>query len=173
MSLEVRLDAIDAPHARQLIEELLVDLNERYGDVPTAEEDEAYLNELTPEHASAPNGAFVVAWLDGEPVGCGALRPGRAPGIVEIKRMYVRPGVRGRGISRALLAALEARAGALGYAQMQLETGIRQPEAIALYESSGWSPIAAYGPYAEHGWTRCFAKETPTDADARRRAGEG
>jgi GNAT superfamily N-acetyltransferase len=163
MTLEVRLDAIDAPHARRLIEELLVDLHERYGDQPTAEEDDAYRNELTAEHASAPNGAFVVAWLDGEPVGCGALRPGRAAGIAEIKRMYVRPDARGRGISRLLLGALEAQAAQLGYAQTQLETGIRQPEAIALYESSGWSPITAYGPYADHGWTRCFAKEVRPD----------
>jgi GNAT superfamily N-acetyltransferase len=62
--------------------------------------------------------------------------------------MYVRPGARGHGIARALLAACEDAARALGYTELWLETGTAQPEAIALYTSSGYAPIARFGQFA-------------------------
>lgn len=99
---------------------------------------------------------FVVAYLDGEPVGCGALRP---PG--EVKRMYVDPTRRGAGIGRAILADLEARAAKAGYDRLVLETSIRQPEAIALYERAGFTPIPCYGDYATSTISRCFEKHLP------------
>ena len=156
--VDVRVDSIDAPHARTLIAELHRDLNARYGVVAEPLGD-SYLDEISVEESSSPLGVFVLAWRDGEPVGCGALRPGHAGGAVEVKRMYVRPQARGEGISRLLLAALETHAGALGYARLELETGIKQPEAMALYESAGWTPIAGYGEYAGHPWTRCYGKD--------------
>ncbi|MGY2078953.1 GNAT family N-acetyltransferase [Modestobacter sp. SYSU DS0657] len=83
---------------------------------------------------------------DGTPIGCGALRP-LGPDEAEIKRMYVVPGARGRGVSRLLLAGLEAEAVTRGWTTVRLETGVRQPEAIALYRSTGYRPVEAFGHY--------------------------
>lgn len=91
-------------------------------------------------------GHMVVAYQGGEPVGCGAFKPYEAD-AVEIKRMYVQPAHRGRGVARAVLAELEHWAGELGYARCVLETGQKQPEAIALYQRSGYAFIPNYGQY--------------------------
>jgi GNAT superfamily N-acetyltransferase len=99
---------------------------------------------------SAADAAVVLVARDagGEAVGCGALRP-LGDGVAEIKRMYVVPAARGRGLSKLLLAGLEAAARDRGWTTLRLETGPRQPEAIALYEGAGYRPIAAFGPYAD------------------------
>lgn len=81
---------------------------------------------------------------DGTPVGCGALRP-LGDTETEVKRMYVVPPARGRGISRLLLAGLEAEALRRGWTTVRLETGVRQPEAVALYTSAGYRPVEAFG----------------------------
>ncbi|MGY1838793.1 MULTISPECIES: GNAT family N-acetyltransferase [unclassified Modestobacter] len=105
----------------------------------------------TGEPGVPPSAADVAVVLlarddDGTPIGCGALRPlGAAE--AEIKRMYVVPGARGRGVSKLLLAGLEAEAVARGWTTVRLETGVRQPEAIALYTSTGYRPIEAFGHY--------------------------
>ena len=83
---------------------------------------------------------------DGTPVGCGALRP-LDPGAAEVKRMYVVPAARGRGISRLVLGGLEEEARRRGWASLKLETGPRQPEAVGLYTSAGYRPVAAFGHY--------------------------
>ncbi|CCH90625.1 Acetyltransferase (GNAT) family protein [Modestobacter italicus] len=83
---------------------------------------------------------------DGTPVGCGALRP-LGPGAAELKRMYVVPAARGRGISRLLLVALEAEAAARGWTTLRLETGTRQPAAVGLYTAAGYRPVEAFGHY--------------------------
>jgi putative acetyltransferase len=88
----------------------------------------------------------VVAYADDEPVGCGAFKE-YAPDSVEIKRMFVQPAHRQRGVARAVLAALETLAAELGYANCVLETGKRQPEAIALYQRSGYELTPNYGQY--------------------------
>jgi putative acetyltransferase len=88
---------------------------------------------------------FVVGSLDGAPVGCGALR--LATGFAEIKRMYVRPDNRGNGVGRRLLAHLEELAAETGRTHVRLETGISQPEAIALYERAGYRRIPPFAPY--------------------------
>lgn len=88
---------------------------------------------------------FVTAGLDGRPVGCAALRLDSAYG--EVKRMFVLPETRGAGIGRALLAHLEMLARARGLPCLRLETGVAQPEAIALYEASGFRRIAPFSPY--------------------------
>ena len=81
-----------------------------------------------------PNGgAYVVGWEDGRAVAGGALKR-LEPGVAEIKRMYVVPDARGRGLARRLLAALEDTARELGYARVRLDTGASQPHARALYE---------------------------------------
>ena len=82
----------------------------------------------------------------GTPLGCGALRR-LDDDAAEVKRMYVVPEARGRGVSKALLAGLEDAARECGWGTLRLETGPRQPEAIGLYERAGYRPIAAFGAY--------------------------
>jgi GNAT superfamily N-acetyltransferase len=83
---------------------------------------------------------------DGVPVGCGALRE-LGDGAAEVKRMFVVPAARGRGVSKAVLGALEDAARERGWTTLRLETGPRQPEAIALYTGAGYEPIGAFGAY--------------------------
>lgn len=85
-------------------------------------------------------GHVVVAYLDNRAVGCGAIKP-YSDKIIEIKRMFVLPVFRGQGIAGAVLAELERWAADLGFAEAILETGKKQPEAIRLYEKSGYSLI--------------------------------
>jgi GNAT superfamily N-acetyltransferase len=100
---------------------------------------------------------FVVALVDGEPVGCGAIQPADDQ-TVELKRMYVGPAHRRGGIGRRMLAALEDLAAGSHYRVVRLEAGCWQPDAIRLYESSGYRPIPAYGPYAGNPYSRCYEK---------------
>jgi GNAT superfamily N-acetyltransferase len=88
----------------------------------------------------------VVAYVEGEPVGCGAFKE-YWPEAVEIKRMFVRPGHRGQGVAAAVLSGLEKWAAELRYKECVLETGFKQPEAIRLYEKSGYTRIPNYGQY--------------------------
>jgi GNAT superfamily N-acetyltransferase len=83
---------------------------------------------------------------DGTPIGCGALRA-LEPGTAEVKRMYVVPAARGRGVSRLVLAGLEDEALARGWTTLRLETGPRQPEAVGLYTGAGYHPVSAFGHY--------------------------
>jgi putative acetyltransferase len=99
-----------------------------------------------------PRAAFVVARIDGEPVGCGALRPLDAH-AAEVKRMYTRAAYRRKGVAQAILAELERLAVAFGYTTIKLQTGPRQPEAAALYARVGYYPIARYS----GNWERVLA----------------
>ena len=90
-----------------------------------------------------PTGAFLVVRDAGEPLGCGAVRV-LEPGSAELKHMWVSPRLRGRGIGRALLAALEAEARALGCATVRLDTSPLLAEAVALYRSVGYGEIPRY-----------------------------
>ena len=100
----------------------------------------------TPPSATDVGVVLLARDAEGTAIGCGALRElGR--GVAELKRMYVVPEARGRGVSRLLLAALEAAAVERGWTTLRLETGTRQPEAIGLYESAGYRPIPAFGAY--------------------------
>ena len=98
-----------------------------------------------------PGGTFLVAVEDGEPVACGGLRT-LAPGLGEIKRMYVVPGARRRGHARRLLVELEACARELGHERVRLDTNAAQPEALELYETTGYVEIGDYNgsPTATH-----------------------
>ncbi|MCL3863150.1 GNAT family N-acetyltransferase [Actinotalea sp. K2] len=104
--------------------------------------------------------ATVVVSVDGEVAGCGALRAadGYRDGVGELKRMFVRPPFRGRGLSRLVLAELERRAVEQGLRRLLLETGVRQPEAIGLYRSAGYRRIPNYGPYVEEADSVCYAR---------------
>lgn len=88
----------------------------------------------------------VVAYIDEKAVGCGAFKE-YAPQIAEIKRMYVLENMRGRGIAGEILAELESWAKELSFTECILETGLKQPEAIRLYQKSGYEIIPNYGQY--------------------------
>jgi GNAT superfamily N-acetyltransferase len=109
-----------------------------------------------PEQFRAPYGGFFVLNVDGVDVACGGVRP-LAEGIGEVKRMYVEPSARGRGLSRVVLGELVGFARTAGYRELWLETGLRQPEAIALYESAGFTPIPKYGQYKDEPESRCYS----------------
>lgn len=99
----------------------------------------------------------LVAYEEGVPVGCGAIRE-LTPEAMEVKRMYVLPELRGKGIATAVLGELETWSRELGYVKCVLETGKRQPEAIGLYKKSGYSITPNYGQYVGVENSVCFAK---------------
>jgi GNAT superfamily N-acetyltransferase len=155
--LDLRSLPLDHPDGLVLVEELQAFYASRYGDGDT-----------TPMRAGEfvpPAGYFVIGYVDGEPAACGGWRaregdePGLADGDAELKRMYVRAAHRGRGRARALLAHLEDAARAAGRRRLVLETGLRQPEAIALYRSAGYAPTTKFGVYRDEPDSRCFAKD--------------
>ena len=115
-------------------------------------------DEPPPSDFEPPEGAFLVAMLDGRPIGCGGVCRYDEE-TAELRRMYVVPDARGNGVSRRILAALEAEARSLGYRALRLETGELQHEAIGLYTTAGFTPIARYGPYVDDARSRCFEKE--------------
>jgi SAM-dependent methyltransferase/GNAT superfamily N-acetyltransferase len=138
--------------ARSLIEALNAELSSRYP------EDGATHFRLDPNEVAPGQGAFLVARRAGRPVGCGAVRRVEAE-IGEVKRMYVSPEARSGGVGRAVLAALENEARALGLVRLVLETGVRQPEAITLYERAGFARIPAFGEYVNSPLSVCMAKD--------------
>jgi GNAT superfamily N-acetyltransferase len=101
---------------------------------------------LDPAETARGRGAFLVIYRGEVAVGCGALRLLDAD-TAELKRMYVSPAERGRGLGRLLVAELEAEARALGVRRLVLETGIRQEAALGLYQAVGFQPIPLYGEY--------------------------
>ena len=149
--------AYDHPDSQKLIVDIQQVYVDRYG--------EADVTPVDPAEFAAPLGHFVVGYLDGVPVACGGWRAHDAtqdslrPGDAEIKRMYVAEAVRGRGLARLVLASLEAAARAAGRTRMVLETGLRQPEAIGLYQSNGYARIDNFGVYRHHPESLCFAKD--------------
>jgi len=149
----VRRADIASPVAQTLIAALNAELSARYP------EPGATHFRLDASEVAQGEGAFLVA-LDGTTsVGCGAVRR-LGPRTGEIKRMYVIPAMRGRGIGLTILAALEGEARALGLTRLVLETGIRQTEAIALYERAGFTRIPPFGEYVSSAATSvCMAKE--------------
>ena len=108
-----------------------------------------------------PDGVFLVVRDDeGAAVACGGVARFDAE-RGEIKRMYVAPELRGRGLGRRLLVELEAEAQRLGYRALVLETGDRQPEALGLYGSAGYERIPCYPPYDSRALSLCFEKRLP------------
>lgn len=99
----------------------------------------------------------LVARVDGHAVGCGAIRPFNT-GVMEVKRMFVLPEFRGKGIASGILSELERWAVELGAHACCLETGKNQPEAIALYQKCGYEHIPNYGQYAGVENSICFMK---------------
>lgn len=149
MHIQVRLESPASPDAMQLIEELQAHLGAQY---PVESQHGYSIEQLLRERV-----AFFVARLAGDVAGCGGVQH-YTDGYGELKRMYVRPAFRGRGVARALLERLAAQALRDGAAALRLETGIHQHEAIALYVSAGFREIGPFGPYTEDPNSRFFEK---------------
>lgn len=99
----------------------------------------------------------IVLYKNGIPFGCGAIKPFNSDSV-EIKRMFTTPDSRGTGIASLILNALETWALELGYTSCVLETGVKQPEAIALYKKNGYKSIPNYGQYEHVENSKCFKK---------------
>jgi GNAT superfamily N-acetyltransferase len=138
--------------ARALTTDLEAELLDQYQGVPGS----GGLPE--PGIFEPPDGAFLVGWEDGRAVACGGVCRYGHEATAELRRMYVIPAARGRGLARVLLAAIEAEARSLGYEALRLETGNRQIEAIGLYESAGYARIDRYGPFVDDERSVCFEK---------------
>jgi putative acetyltransferase len=151
-TIQIKRVELTLPAALELIGALNVELQQRYPE-PGATHFRLDLDEVSPGR-----GAFLVAFLGGEPIGCGAVRLLNAFDA-EIKRMYVKPEARRRGVAKALLAALEAEAMDLGAKQLLLETGVRQQEAIGLYGGAGFTGIEPFGEYVDSPLSICMAKQ--------------
>lgn len=144
------------PAAEALVAQLVTELVARYG------------QEGASPAALADLDLVVVAEVDGVARACGGLRSLAGPlgaGPAEVKRMYVDPAARGTGLGRAVLRDLVARARDRGVPRLLLETGDRQPEAIGLYESEGWTPVEPFGPYAADPSARCYAIDLQRDLE--------
>jgi GNAT superfamily N-acetyltransferase len=142
------------PEVRALLEEIQRFYVQRYGG---PDDDSTGAGEFEP-----PNGVFLLGYLDDAVVVSGALRR-RDADLVEIKRMWVAEAARGKGLARTMLAELERRARDFGARRVVLSTGYRQPEAIALYESSGYErDVERFGRYADQDGAVFFGKDLPT-----------
>jgi GNAT superfamily N-acetyltransferase len=100
----------------------------------------------------------VVAYADGMPVGCGAIKK-YSDDTTEVKRMFVKQNLRGKGIARLVLTELERWASELNYAYCILQTGYKQPDAVGLYQKAGYKIIANYGQYVGTDTSVCMKKQ--------------
>lgn len=148
--IRLRAEAPSSPEARTLIAALDADLAQSYPP-------EVIFGLHDDDHDPARM-VFLVARRGDRAVACGALRS-LAADLGEVKRMYVVPQERGEGLSRLLLAAIEAIAIGRGHDRLRLETGNRSPASLSLYRSSGFREIPAYGEYAGNAYSVCFEKE--------------
>ncbi|AKJ12596.1 acetyltransferase [Streptomyces incarnatus] len=154
----IRRVRFDHPDAVKLNDEVQAEYHLRYGDGGDA-------TLLDPADFDPPRGVYLIAYDEHDrPVATGGWRSqdrndeGNEDGDAELKRMFVIAEMRGRGLARRMLAALEEDARMAGRVRMVLETGTKQPEAITLYTSSGYEPCAKFGYYRHHEDSRCFAK---------------
>jgi len=151
-TIEIRRAALTSPDAAWLIAALNTELT------ATFPEAGATHFSLTGAQVGVGEGAFVVAYLDDIAVGCGAVRR-LDETMAELKRMYVVPSLRGRGIGRAIVEALEREARLLGVTRVVLETGTRLAPAIKLYQAMGYARIPLFGEYLSSPDTSvCFGK---------------
>jgi GNAT superfamily N-acetyltransferase len=139
----------DNPDFRLLVKELDEELTSIYG------AKQAFYNPL---NALLQIQHVIVAYADDIPVGCGAIKKYNEDAM-EIKRMYVKPTYRNKGVARSILNALELWTKELKFNSCVLETGDKQPDAIYLYKKAGFDFIPNYGPYADDNESVCMRKE--------------
>jgi GNAT superfamily N-acetyltransferase len=164
-AIEIRPEQLTSQAANLLIAELNAELLETYP------EPGATHFRLDPDEVGPGRGVFLVAYENDRPVACGAVRR-IDHDAAELKRMYVAPSFRRRGVSWRLLEALEAEARRLGATRLVLETGVRQHAALALYASAGFRSITPYGEYVLSRLSVCLGKALASDQQARSE-GEG
>ncbi|KAA1376299.1 GNAT family N-acetyltransferase [Aeromicrobium fastidiosum] len=142
---DLRVVSYASDDAQLLTVEVQAEYGRRYGG-------EGDISPIDLHQFDAPEGHFVMIYVDDVPAAMGGWRRGGPGGATdgEIKRMFVRPAFARRGLARTILAELERTAIAAGITRLVLETGTAQPEAIALYESSGYATIPAFGFYADY-----------------------
>lgn len=143
----VSVEDPESPDAKWCLTQYFAELGERFeGGFEAGRSLPADSGDLRP-----PRGLFLLARLDGRPVGCGAVKSAE-PGVGSIKRMWVSPEVRGAGVGRRLLLALEREAAGLGMELLRLETNRSLTEAQALYRRNGYREVAPFNdePYADH-----------------------
>jgi GNAT superfamily N-acetyltransferase len=136
------------PDFRQLINQLDAELRSMYNDLMNTYDQLNVIEQID---------TVVIAYMDGQPAGCGCFKP-FDKGAVEIKRMFVHPNARGKGISKLILSELENWAIELGYPATMLETGTKNMEALSLYQKAGYVNIPRYGPYVHLPDSICFRK---------------
>ncbi|MCD0443570.1 GNAT family N-acetyltransferase [Glycomyces sp. A-F 0318] len=147
----------DSPVAQLLCAEIQAEYVRRYGD---GDQTVLEAGDFDP-----PNGDFLVAYDEsGEPLGCGGWRAHEED--AEMKRVYVREHARRRGLARRLVAAVEASAAAAGRRRVILETGPRQPEAVAMYGAMGYLPVTPFGHYAAADGSIHLGKELRSERTA-------
>jgi GNAT superfamily N-acetyltransferase len=154
---ELRAVGYADPVAQFLVERVQQEYVVRYGGRDAAV--------VEPAEFSPPLGLFLVAEVDGVPAGCGGWRD-LGGGAVELKRMYVEPAFRRRGLAALLLDELERTAAAAGHRQLLLNSGDRQPEALALYARAGYTPVAGFGVYAQAPGAVFLGKQLDADLPA-------
>jgi DNA-binding MarR family transcriptional regulator/GNAT superfamily N-acetyltransferase len=159
--VDVRLQAPESAAARWCLEQYFAELAKRF-DVGF---DPAKSNSARDEEMTPPAGFFFVAWLDGGPAGCGALKVGDGS-VGEIKRMWTAPASRGLGIARKVLRTLEAKACEVGLTTVRLETNRELTEAQALYGQEGYQEVAPFNaePYAHHWFEKRLQTPTTTNS---------
>ena len=138
MDIAIALTKAATPEVVELLGELDAALSGPY----TADQRHA----LSVEKLFQPDVRFFLARLEGAAVACGGI--GFYDGYAELKRMYSRPSVRGRGVAKAILRRLEAEARGAGAPLLRIETGVYQAEALRFYEGAGFQRCGAFGPYA-------------------------
>ncbi len=128
------------PLAQPLIQDLIREYDDRYGDVPGRDPAIVELHRYPPELFLPPRGHFLLLLREGEPIAGGAFMPHAEPETAEVKRVWVRSDLRRRGLAARIVHELERLAPQQGYRHFYLTTGSRQPEAVGLYRSLGYEP---------------------------------
>lgn len=147
--ISIRRSSPTAPEFNVLIAELDQDLSKRYG---------AKQSQYDVHNKGLEGASVVVAFNQEEPIGCACFKVIEPANAVEIKRMYVQPAFRQLGVAQQLLAQLEQWAKETGHLTAILQTAIKQPESIALYQKCGYQLMACYGVYAEDTDSVCMKK---------------
>ena len=162
MSMRIVAVAFTHPDTQRLVADVQAEYVRLYGSPDATPLDTGVFD--------PPEGAFFVGYVDGEPVAMGGWRLRSdvqalgADRSAEVKRMYVAPAARRRGLARAVLAHLEETAAQAGAEVMVLETGTEQPEAIAMYERAGYERVEGFGYYTWSPKSRCYGKRLVPEA---------
>jgi GNAT superfamily N-acetyltransferase len=148
MQVEFRPGRVDEGDGRALLAEFATEMGALYDGLDLAAPG---MPTAGPADLGPPGGAFLVGYADGEPICCGGVKR-LGDEACELKRMYVVPSARRRGVARKLLHALEATGRSLGYAVARMDTGPRQPHAMAFYEAEGYAPIGNFNGNPAASW---------------------